>query len=86
MKKVLIMSPDNASDKAYREQKILTELGALQEAGKCFGFVTMLLHGVSEGDYVEIVMQKGGDTLHNIKTSETMLHFRFFSALTFLFA
>ncbi len=64
VKKVLIMSPDNLNDKAYREQKILLALKELGDRGQCFNFVTMLLSGHSESEYLEMVMERGGETLH----------------------
>lgn len=64
VKKVLIMSPDNVNDKAYREQKILLALKELSDRGQCFNFVTMLLSGHSETEYLEMVMERGGETLH----------------------
>jgi hypothetical protein len=64
VKKVLIMSPDNMNDKAYREQKILLALKELGDRGQCFNFVTMLLSGHSDAEYLEMVMERGGETLH----------------------
>jgi serine/threonine protein kinase len=64
VKKVLIMSPENMNDKAYREQRILRALKELDDRDQCFNFVTMLLSGISENEYLEMVLERGGATLH----------------------
>lgn len=71
VKKVLIMSPDNANDKAYREQRILAELKSVGELGLCFNFVTMVLSGVSGSEFMELVMERGGATLNAHSTLTT---------------
>ncbi len=64
VKKVLIMSPDNSNDKAYREHRILMSLRRLLERGQCFNFVTVVLSGLSQDDHLELVLERGGGTLH----------------------
>jgi hypothetical protein len=46
----------------------LDELKQLEAQGLCFNFVTMVLSGTSEDDFMEIVMEKGGKTLREHKT------------------
>ena len=68
VKRVLILSPENANDKAFREQRILSAFKELSEQKLCFNFVTMLLSGTSKDNYLELVLEKGGGTLFHRKS------------------
>jgi hypothetical protein len=68
VKKILILSPANVNDKAYREQRILVALKELTERGLCFGFVTVLLSGTSRDEWMELVMERSGGTLFERKS------------------
>lgn len=67
-KRVLVLSPDNEADKAYREERILHELNKLAARGLCFNFVSVVMSGPSQGErrssgslpssYMELVMEK----------------------------
>ena len=66
VKKVLVMSPDNANDKAFREQRILSALTQLRTQGRCFNFVSLLDSGMTgDGEFVEMVLERAGATLRD---------------------
>lgn len=63
------MSPENGTDPAIREERILHSLHKLVEHGICFNFVTVVMSGpTSDAGHLELVMEKGGNNLSSFST------------------
>jgi hypothetical protein len=61
------MSPENGTDPAIREERILHSLHKLVEHNICFNFVTVVVSGpTSDALHLELVMEKGGDCLSSL--------------------
>lgn len=61
------MSPENGTDPAIREERILHSLRKLVDHSICFNFVTVVMSGpTSDAAHLELVMEKGGNSLASV--------------------